>query len=336
MRGQRLLRWLRGAVRQHARPVVGYVAILAIAAVLGFIPALDPYGKIAWLIAVVMLALGAGAMAAAYASYLVRGVRDTTSSELEQLGSRVGQVEAGLASTAANDVSLDLVSVLRHSRPLWTGESGFNDGNLSSVEHGHAVLLALLVGQAAGDPAALRGRTVVEVGSTRERDPAQGSTEKLAIFTALTGMRFVTVDMDPESTNRAQRIFRFLNPSARAVTERGEDYLAESPDRPDFVYLDAFDFDHGRHSEYRKGRYRSLLHTEISDEECWRMHELCAEALVDRMNIGGLVVIDDTWTDEDGALSGKGKLAVPLLLRNGFEVVATAPRAVALKRVTRS
>ena len=36
------------------------------------------------------------------------------------------------------------------------------------------------------NPGLLAGKTLIEIGTTRERDPHQGSTEKLAIFTALT------------------------------------------------------------------------------------------------------------------------------------------------------
>ena len=62
------------------------------------------------------------------------------------------------------------------------------------------------------------------------------------------------------------------------------------------------------------------------------MHRLCAEAIIDKMPQGGMVVIDDTWTDEAGDFDGKGKLAVPLLLASGFTVVGQAPETVALKR----
>lgn len=146
------------------------------------------------------------------------------------------------------------------------------------------------------------------------------------------GMRFVTVDIDPINTGRASRVIRHLNPQARAVTRRGEDFLAEGTEPLDYVYLDAFDFEHGQHSDMRQERYRKLLGTEIRDDESWRMHQLCAAAILSHMGTGGIVVIDDTWTDEDGALAGKGKLAVPLLLAGGFVVIARTKGAIALRR----
>jgi hypothetical protein len=127
-------------------------------------------------------------------------------------------------------------------------------------------------------------------------------------------------------------VIDLLNPGAMAITEQGENYLATCSEPLDYVYLDAFDFDHGQHSAERQARYREVLKTEIRDEACWQMHQLCAAAIITKMPEGGIVVIDDTWTDEAGAFDGKGKLAVPLLLASGFTVIAQAPRTVALKR----
>jgi hypothetical protein len=173
---------------------------------------------------------------------------------------------------------------------------------------------------------------LIEIGTTRERSPAQGSTEKLAIFAALRGMKFISVDVDPNNTKRASEILRYLNPSAQAVTARGESYLERTEAPFDFVYLDAFDFDHGKHSQQRQDRYRELLQTNINDQDCWRMHEACALAIKAKMRVGGIVVIDDTWTDADGMYLGKGKLAVPLLLDSGFEIIAKTRMTIALRR----
>ena len=105
----------------------------------------------------------------------------------------------------------------------------------------------------------------------------QGSTEKLAIFSGMMDMRFVTVDVDPINTQRARRVIDLLNPGAKAITERGENYLATGTDSLDFIYLDAFDFNHDKHSAERRARYREVLNTEIQDEACWQMHQLCAK-----------------------------------------------------------
>jgi hypothetical protein len=62
------------------------------------------------------------------------------------------------------------------------------------------------------------------------------------------------------------------------------------------------------------------------------MHLECAQSIIKKLNEGGIVVIDDTWTDAHGAFEGKGKLAVPLLLANGLAIIARTPMAVALRR----
>jgi hypothetical protein len=62
------------------------------------------------------------------------------------------------------------------------------------------------------------------------------------------------------------------------------------------------------------------------------MHLVCAAALVSVLADDGIVVIDDTWTDERGEYAGKGKLAVPLLLSSGFAVIGQTARAIALRR----
>jgi hypothetical protein len=43
------------------------------------------------------------------------------------------------------------------------------------------------------------------------------------------------------------------------------------------------------------------------------------------------VNIDDTWQDDSGSWIFKGTLAVPYLIENGFEVIASKNRAVFLK-----
>jgi len=244
----------------------------------------------------------------------------------------IAELRGDVAEVADSNVSIDVVSALRHAHRLWAGEGGEPFDFEPEKEHGHAVMMALLTAEAGEDPSALKGRTLVEIGTTRERDPRQGSTEKLAVFTGLTGMRFVTVDMDSLNTKRVRGVIQYLNPFAQAVTQPGESFLVNCEEPLDYVYLDAFDFEHGQHSEERKQRYRQVLGTEIQDEACWQMHQLCAAALVTRMPAGGVVVIDDTWLDEAGEYEGKGKLAVPLLLAGGFTIIATAPRAVGLKR----
>jgi len=252
---------------------------------------------------------------------------------LKKLEKRLVANEGELSSVRSQAVAADIVSVLRASTHLTRKQRSLDSaGGHLDVEHGHALLMTVLADLEERQPGCLEDAFLIEIGTTRERSPAQGSTEKLAIFAALRGMKFISVDVDPNNTKRASEILRYLNPSAQAVTARGESYLERTEAPFDFVYLDAFDFDHGKHSQQRQDRYRELLQTNINDQDCWRMHEACALAIKAKMRVGGIVVIDDTWTDADGMYLGKGKLAVPLLLDSGFEIIAKTRMTIALRR----
>jgi hypothetical protein len=257
----------------------------------------------------------------------------TESNQIKSIAQRLADREADLKRLSEESFSLDLVSVLR-SMGLTRNDSKLVPGKAYNLnpDHGHALLMAVLTDVERSRPGSLANKCLVEIGTTRERTPGQGSTEKLAIFTALLGMRYVTVDVDPKNTKRAEKSLRYLNASAKAVTSRGENYLRLFSGALDFVYLDAFDFDHGKHSQQRQDRYRELLQTDINDDACWKMHEACARAIKAKMRVDGIVVIDDTWTGVDGTYAGKGKLAVPLLLDSGFEIIAKTRMTVALRR----
>lgn len=259
--------------------------------------------------------------------------RTALKAELDGARKDLSGIKDKLGALESRSVSLHLAVALRLMRPLWIGGSAVEAlAHMPEVEHGHELMMAVLADQEQETPGALAGKTLIEIGTTRENVPAQGSTQKLAVFTALTGMRFVTVDMDPANTKAAAGVLRYLNPAAQAVSARGENFLPAHPGPLEYVYLDAFDFDHPNHSETRRERYRNILHTDITDPACWKMHEDCAVTLAARMGVGGVVVLDDTWTNERGEYEGKGKLAMPLLLTSGFEIIARTKRTVALRR----
>lgn len=192
--------------------------------------------------------------------------------------------------------------------------------------HGHALLEQLLpelVGR-------MKHGYLVEVGTTREKVPGQGSTVVLAGLAARLGLPFVTVDMDPVNTRQAVLDMDGI-PNARAVTAKGEDFLAEFDQPVVAAYLDAFDIQHGHHSEYRIERYRRFLGTEITNDGAAAMHLACARALIPRLVPGGLIVLDDTWR-EGRAFAGKGRDAVPALLGAGFRIAGRASKAIVLQK----
>ena len=199
-----------------------------------------------------------------------------------------------------------------------------------TIEHGHALLIERLE---VVHPLPLgRRRVLIEIGSTRERVPGQGSTEKLARVCAGLEMDFITVDMDARNTAMARRLFRRLGLPFRAVTAKGEDFLAAWQGPIDYCFLDAYDFDHGNHSELRQSRYEAFLGSRIADAQCHQMHLDCALSLVKKLAPDGVICFDDTWTDEDGAWTAKGTTAMPYLLDHGFKVILARDRAALLVR----
>lgn len=201
-------------------------------------------------------------------------------------------------------------------------------GVLSPTEHGHALLMSE-VESLLPIPGAVA--TMIEVGSTREDLPGQGSTAVLADFCVRHGILFTTVDMDPENSTRAAHTVGTRDSSFVAINAKGEDFLAEYSSPVHFAYLDAFDIDHGRHSETRHRRYAEILGTSITNEACASMHLSCAVALARLLAPGGVIVLDDTWLAAGGAWEGKGTTAVPYLLDRGFSISATSSSAVALR-----
>lgn len=210
-------------------------------------------------------------------------------------------------------------------------------GSLSDgqLEHGHALLIEHLkktlpkIRASRHDEQKL---VLIEIGSTREEVPGQGSTRKLAEVCASEGIHFITVDMDPRNREMAKQVFQDLNLPFEAVTEKGEDFLRSYEGEMDFIFLDAYDFDHGKHSAARQSRYRRFLGSDIDDEACHQMHLECAHSIVEKLAPDGLVCVDDTWEENEG-WAAKGTLAVPYLLRNGFGVVDARNRAALLKRL---
>jgi hypothetical protein len=200
-------------------------------------------------------------------------------------------------------------------------------------EHGHEVLLTYLAANMATIKAQTVGRkpVLIEIGTTRENIPGQGSTLKIASFCQKHGMHFITVDMDPHNTHAAVEAFRAMDVPFSAITAKGEDYLRTYTGTFDFIFLDAYDFDHGQHSEIRQSRYIKYLGNPIDDAACHQMHLECAQSINSKLAENGIVCMDDTWLEADH-WTAKGTLAMPYMLANGFKVIEARNRAALLTR----
>ena len=198
-------------------------------------------------------------------------------------------------------------------------------------EHGHDLLISYLDLNLDNlkKKSPQKAFTLLEIGTTRENVPGQGSTKKLAEFCIENDLNFVTIDIDPHNTISAKKLFRELKAPFDAVTSKGEHFLSNYDKAIDFIFLDAYDFDHGHHSNLRQSRYEKFLGSAINDDSCHQMHLDCAKYIAANISEHSLVCIDDTWL-EDGAWKAKGTLAVPFLLDSGFKILEIRNRAVLL------
>lgn len=202
--------------------------------------------------------------------------------------------------------------------------------NSKATEHGHVLLLDALNALPLANTD--RQRVLIEIGTTRELVLGQGSTQKIAELCAEYGFMFITVDMDPRNTRNAARMFAREGYDFQAITSKGEDFLAQYEGIIDYVFLDAYDFDHGKHSEIRQDRYERFLGSRIEEEQCQQMHLDCVQSLVSKIAPDGLICFDDTWTTPEGGWAAKGATAMPFLLNNGYVLIEAHHRAALLKR----
>ena len=208
---------------------------------------------------------------------------------------------------------------------------------ISSIVHGHELLAYHILLDArtgrAPEPDPENGMHVLEIGSTREKWWPQMSTSRLAAICRYLNYKLMSVDVDPLNTKAVLDARRYYNATIYARTAKGEDYLRDwAGQLPPYIYLDAYDYDHGKHSGDRQSRYLQLQGSEISDEACWEMHMKCAREFEQKCPAGGIVVFDDAFY-ADGNWSGKGKTAVPYMLEHSFEIAARTTHTVSLRKL---
>lgn len=199
-------------------------------------------------------------------------------------------------------------------------------------QHGQDLLLSYIKDNPPKPDAAYKP-LLIEIGTTRENVPGQGSTRQFFTSCQEHKIDFTTVDMDPHNSRWAAWSFKNHDSGFEAVTMKGEEYLRQL-DRPiDYIFLDAYDFDHGNHSEQRQQRYQQFLGERIDEQHCHIMHLDCAQSVAEKITADGVVCVDDTWLDDNNQWTAKGTLAVPYLLEHGFEIIEARNRAVLMKRV---
>jgi len=157
-------------------------------------------------------------------------------------------------------------------------------------------------------------KVMVEVGCTRNLTE-QDSTFHLANFCKKNDIHFVTVDVNEDNIKTCKERLKEINPEFEAVASTGEEFLKKYDKKIDFLYLDGFDYFHNFHSQGRKDNYKKYLGLEITDENCWNMHLNCVKNST--MSDNGIICINNVLNNE---YAGKGKLAIPYLMKNNYEV----------------
>jgi len=174
----------------------------------------------------------------------------------------------------------------------------------------------------------LANGVMIEIGSDRET----GSTSLLANMAKEYGASFITVDPDTGANSRAKGILSKIDPSFTAVNDYGEKFLEKYTGTISVVYLDAFDIvlPHWPHIQSTIDTYEKR-NQKITNRAAWKMHFEATEHCLDKMCRGGFICLDDTWKTE-GMWDGKGRIAVPYLLGNGYGIVDIHDQCVLFKK----
>ena len=167
-------------------------------------------------------------------------------------------------------------------------------------------------------------KTIIEIGSTREYIEGQNSTEAFIKLCIEYNMKLISVDMDPLCSQNVVNIAKKYNFSNYEVyTMKGEKFLELYDKKIDYIYLDAFDYDHGNHSIRRKQSYKNNMNCEITNELCHKMHLECCKNICNKMNTGGYICFDDILDKE--STQGKGVLAIPYIKEQKFQLLEYQP-----------
>jgi len=194
-------------------------------------------------------------------------------------------------------------------------------GHAEFIEACHEKLPAVLEGWSGERPC------IVEVGCSREIIEGQNSTIQLLAMAKELNLPFAGIDLDQANTEALERDYKEFN--ATWITGKGEEVL-QSWEKPiAAIYLDAYDFWHASHSELRQKSYLENYGTGINDAECHTMHLEAARHCSKLIPQRGLIGLDDTWL-ENGKWAGKGALALPWLVDQGWELLSSANRSAVL------
>ena len=199
----------------------------------------------------------------------------------------------------------------------------------SKGAHGHAAFIQICREKLPELLCDWRGERpwLVEVGCSREIIEGQNSTVQLLALAQELDLPFAGIDLDHANIEALERDYRESN--ASWITGKGEEELQKWEKPIAACYLDAYDFWHASHSDLRQKAYVESYGSGINDAECHTMHLEAARHCSSLIPPGGLLGLDDTWMEKD-QWAGKGALALPWLLDQGWQLLSCANRGTVL------
>ena len=191
------------------------------------------------------------------------------------------------------------------------------------MDHGHQLLIKYISKQEK-----LVDKTIIEIGSVREELEGQNSTKCFTDLCKLMKMNLISVDMDPQCSDNARKVF-YENDFDRGqvYTQLGENFV-RNLETFDYIYLDGYDYDHGKHSQKRNDRYVEELGTFINNDDCWESHLEMVKWLNKISTEESIICFDDIISEK----VGKGVTAVPYLLQNGWYIIDKTNTALLLSK----
>lgn len=199
-----------------------------------------------------------------------------------------------------------------------------------SAEHGHILIIRLLF--LLKQENLEKEFRVLEIGSTRELNPEQCSTFKIGLLASMLGIDFYSVDMDCDTIERNLKISKRLSLDINLICDTGEKFILSSEKDFYIMYLDSFDYDHGQHSDKRKRQYQKYLGLELNQDNCDLSNLNLAQSILGMNKKPMFIVYDDVWSDEKD-WQGKGKMAIPALLDNGYKIWFQNLKTVILQKL---
>lgn len=180
----------------------------------------------------------------------------------------------------------------------------------------------------------LKEGCIVEIGSARESIETS-STKYFNDISKKYCVNFYSIDFSEYCSGLAKTLI-----GDRAILGRGEEKIKEIKEQISVLYLDNFDIiNNPAHESSLRTRIKKFgnayeknnVDIESTNLLSQKTHLAQAQASLPKLSANGVVLFDDTPKSGDG-FSGKGGLAVPWLVSQGFKILHSQNTGVLLRR----